>query len=71
MWAAAERDGLTPQDVGARLGLAKGSETKFLYGERGASRHVAKAANEEFGVPDWCWDVAPKRPFVPPAARAA
>jgi hypothetical protein len=70
IWQAMEERDLSPQQAGELLGLRPGSETKLLYGDRGAGTQVADRARMVFGVAASWWKEPPRRPWEPPAARA-
>lgn len=62
------RPGSVREELTRRLGAARGTVSRYLYGDRKPDRVQAVKLQELAGIPPATWDAAPKSRFSPPAA---
>lgn len=73
LWRAIEKNGLPMRAVAEAVGppTVPGDVCRWLYGDHRPTLRALMALEQAYRIPLSAWTVAPRRPFVPPAARAA
>jgi hypothetical protein len=65
----AKPEKLTFAEMSARVGLTNGAIYRFAYGDKRPSSKFVDPFFAKLGIEPAWWNEAPKKQFVPPAAR--
>ena len=68
LWTRMARDSMSREALCAKVGCAKGSLLRWMYGDRLPARVEAGKIERALGIPPDAWDRKPSRAFDLPAS---